>query len=176
MRILLRMAPLVALVICGCTEPVATKPPQEYDVLVAPSDAGWKIGSQNSSPGLEVTEWVRQSDDINNWHELITIEDYGGTPKPPKDVYEALKGIVEKKCPGATTSHVLAEDDRTLTYEQHIKPCMGFPEQYEIARIIDGKYSSFRIRRTAKVTDLPPDQQAEWVTWAAAFSVTTKSR
>ncbi|HHT9111624.1 MAG TPA: hypothetical protein ACFYDZ_10780, partial [Candidatus Brocadiaceae bacterium] len=73
------------------------------------------------------------------------------------------KAIREKDCPGATVWNVIEKDENSILYEWQSKPCLGWPDQYEIAKIIYGKYNRFQLRYTTKVYQLPPDKRDEWI-------------
>jgi hypothetical protein len=92
---------------------------------------------------------------VQNWSELITIQNFANIKGSPHAFFEGLKVLREKKCPGTTTWNVIDKDERSILYEWKAKPCAGFPEQHEISRIIDGKWNRFRIAYTAKVSEIP---------------------
>lgn len=130
-------------------------------------DPGWKVGYEAEIPNQHaLTEFIREGDDINNWRELITIQSFNrkswGGPSP-EDSLNGLKAIREKECPGVTEWKVIEKDENSILYEWQAKPCRGWPDQHEIAKIIYGKYNRFVIRYTAKVYQLPPDTRTKWI-------------
>lgn len=125
-----------------------------------------KLGHQADGPGgYSIYEFTREEDDINNWQELVTIQNFsktwGGTS--PEDVVNSLKATREKECPGQTKWNIINKDENSILYEWQAKPCLGWPDQHEIAKIIDGQYNRFRLAYTAKTHQLPPDRWNEWI-------------
>lgn len=126
----------------------------------------WKIGFSVEQPNdYSILEFIREGDDIENWHELLTIHNFVLKPNlgSPEEMFNNLKKIHEKDCPGATTWNVIHKDEKSILYEWQAKPCLGFPDQHEIARIIDGKYNRFLFRYTAKVYQLESNLRRKWI-------------
>ncbi len=114
---------------------------------------------------LALTELIRKGDDINNWKELVTImnlEPAEGKPAPES----ALKGMIEtreKECPHVTKWNVIAKNETSILYEWHARPCLGWPDQHEIAKIFFGKYNNFILKFTMKKYDMPDELRQEWI-------------
>lgn len=124
----------------------------------------WKVGNIASTRVYTIKEFIRDGDDINNWKELVTIQKFWETSKPsPEHVLNDLKRLKEKECPGATEWTVIDKNENSILYEWQEKPCLGWPDQHEIARILVGKYSQHFLRYTAKVHELAPETRAEWI-------------
>jgi len=126
----------------------------------------WKIGSSGEQPNAySITEFIREGNVIENWHELLTIHKFVLTANfgPPEDMFNSLKNLREKECPGSTIWNVIQKDEKSILYEWQAKPCLGWPEQHEIARIIDGKYNRFLIRYAAKVYQLESNLRTKWI-------------
>jgi hypothetical protein len=124
----------------------------------------WKVGNIASTRVYTIKEFIRDGDDINNWKELVTIQKFWETSKPsPEDVLNDLKRLREKECRGATEWTVIDKNENSILYEWQEKPCLGWPDQHEIARIIVGKYGRYLLRYTAKVRELAPETRAEWI-------------
>jgi hypothetical protein len=142
-------------------------PPQTsqkvYERLQLEFETGWKVGSEAGPPSYpgSLTEFIHEGDDINNWKQLLTIENFthssGGSS--PEDALNRLKSIQERECPGVTNWNVVAKDANSILYEWRAKPCLGWPDQDEVARIIDGKYNQFIIRYTVKEYQMPPEER-----------------
>src|SRR5262249_28800514 len=122
-----------------------------------------------------IAEFIREGDDIKNWKELVTLQNYvppWGGPSP-EDALNGLKAVREKNCPGVTTWNVIARDETSILYEWQAKPCLGWPDQHEIARIIYGKYNRFLLRYTVKVDEMPPEERTKWIGILLQAKITT---
>ncbi len=126
----------------------------------------WKIANHAEQHGYVIIEYVRQGDDIHHWKELFTYQNFGlrGKHAPtPQTELDALKALKEKECPGATEWNVIEQDESSVLYEWQEKPCLGWPDQHEIARIIFGKHNLFILHYAAKVQQLDPDTRKNWI-------------
>ena len=139
-------------------------------------DSHWKQANGAAKRGYVIIEWVREGDDINNWKELFTYQNFGLRGKrTPEDFLNELKTLREKECPGVTEWNVIEHDENSILYEWQAKPCMSWPDQHEVARIIFGKHNLFLLRYTAKVKELAPDTRTQWINTFKAATVETKS-
>ena len=139
-------------------------------------ELGWKKANQAEKRGYVIIEWVREGDDINNWKELFTYQNFGLHGKrTPEDFLNELKTLREKECPGVTEWNVIEHDENSILYEWQAKPCMSWPDQHEVARIIFGKHNLFLLRYTAKVKELAPETRTQWINTFKAATVETKS-
>jgi hypothetical protein len=126
----------------------------------------WKMANHAERFGYVITEYVHSGDDINHWKELFTYQNFGLGHKrapTPKDELEALKAVKEKECPGATEWNLIEQNENSILYEWQEKPCLGWPDQHEIARIIFGKHNLFILHYAAKVQQLDPDTRTNWI-------------
>jgi hypothetical protein len=112
-----------------------------------------------------ILEFIPAGDDINNWEELLTIQNFPplfGGPTP-SDALDNLKAVRENGCPGVTTWNIIAKDKNSILYEWQAKPCRGWPDQHEIARIVYGKQNSFIFHYVLKTYQMPNRQRTEWI-------------
>jgi len=139
-------------------------------------DTSWKQANQAEKRGYLIIEWVREGDDINNWKELFTYQNFGLRGKrTPEDFLNQWKTLREKECPGVTEWNVIEHDESSILYEWQARPCMSWPDQHEVARIIFGKHNLFLLRYTAKVKELAPDTRTHWINLLKAATVGAKS-
>ncbi|SFP39912.1 hypothetical protein SAMN05216419_100234 [Nitrosomonas cryotolerans] len=148
----------------GC----ATLKTEEHEYLYFEFEPGWKAGHNTEIANqYSFTEFIREGDDINNWRELVTIQNFnrkswqGGDS--PEDSLNGLKAIREKQCPGVTKWNVIEKNENSILYEWQARPCLSWPSQHEIAKIIYGKYNRFIVHYVAKVYELSPDTRAKWI-------------
>lgn len=160
MNVVVRLVIILALFLSGCA---AVQTVNEHITFEEP---GWKIGHHAEVPGqYTITEFINEKDDINNWKELATIQvfssSWGGDS--PEDAFNKVKALREKECPGVTTWNVIAKDETSILYEWQAKPCLGWPDQHEIAKILFGKNNRFVLHYAAKVRQLAPNIRTKWV-------------
>jgi hypothetical protein len=149
---------------------------KDRDDLALKVPTGWKVGnsSEDRRTQVGVVELIRVGDDISNWKELLTEISY---PKPhgirkPEDMLDALKARREKECPGSTVWNVIGEDENSITYEWQARPCLGQPEQLEIAKIFLGKSTFYTLQYAKKVKELSADERETWLKWLDAATLT----
>ena len=123
----------------------------------------WKTVFTAETRKLTILEFVREGDDIDRWKELVTIENRGPHKSSPEKIFNDLKALREKECPGATEWNVIEKKESSVLYEWHANPCLGWPEQVEIARIISGTHDLFVLHYAAKVHALTADARAQWI-------------
>ena len=120
----------------------------------------WVTGNSKYIEGkYSLTELVPKGETVQNWSELITIQNFASVLGTPEAHLNQLKTIREKHCPGSTTWNVIAKDEHSILYEWKAKPCAGWPDQHEISRFIDGQWNRFRIAYTAKVKEISADKR-----------------
>jgi hypothetical protein len=149
---------------------VSGAPPQtsqkEYERLGFEFEPGWKVGYEAKLPHqCSITEFIREGDEINNWKELLTIQNFPPSWGGPssEETLNMLKAIRERQCPGVTKWNIIGKDDKSVLYEWQAKPSLGWPDQHEIARIIYGKYNRFLLRYTVKVYQMSPEERTKWI-------------
>lgn len=138
---------------------------------------GWKTGNESGDrrTQMQMIELIKDGDDILNWKELLTEI---SAPKPhgvskPEDMLDQLKVQREKECPGSTVWNVIGQDQNSITYEWHAQPCLGQPEQVEIAKILLGKSTFFTVQYAKKVKELSADERDTWLKWFNDTTLTT---
>jgi len=113
--------------------------------------------------GYHVIELVRNGETVRDWTEMVAIEDNVEPPKAPPE--EAVNKWIEKwgkKCPGTIQSKIISKDETSALFEMHAEPCRGLPEEEDVGRIIQGKYSWYVLVYQKKVHELTPEIRAQW--------------
>lgn len=147
------------LCLIGCVgAPVAAAEQLQFTL-----DSDWKTASATERHGQLMIEFVHNGDDINNWKELFTYQDFAKGKQTPEEFLNKLKAAREEECPGATVWNVIEQDESSILYEWRARPCLGWPEQHEVARIILGKHKLFILHYVAKVPELAPDTRTKWI-------------
>jgi hypothetical protein len=146
----------------------------QSDDLLLRIPPGWRPGTHSDDHQLSIIQLVRDGEDVNNWKELFT---YMRGPKPhglhnPEEMLDHLKAEREKECPGSTVWNVIGKDENSITYEWHSQPCLGQPEQIEMAKILFGKHSSNVVQYDKKVKELPAEERDTWLKWFGGVTLT----
>lgn len=135
--------------------------------IALPGDFQLANQQRDAKAGLNLAEYVRKGDTLEDWDELLTVQSFalkrwgGGSPD---EVLEATRRAREQACPDITTWNVIARDAHRVVYEWHTSaPCMGQPPQREIAVIAVGKLERFRIAYTTKASAIAARDRALWV-------------
>jgi hypothetical protein len=110
-----------------------------------------------------IIEYVPKGESVQDWSELVTIQNFSKKLGSPESFLDQLKTLREKQCPGSTVWNVIAQDKDSILYEWMAKPCEGWPDQHEISRILDGKWNRFRIAYTVKVKELQEEERNIWI-------------
>jgi hypothetical protein len=107
--------------------------------------------SQEVAGRYRIDEWVRPGETVDGWTELFTVQNWvkSQTGGSPQEFMKQLEARHRKDCPEVSWSLLDQGDDEVL-YEWSHRGCNAFPEQYEIARILDGKWNRWRIAFTKK--------------------------
>ncbi len=155
-----------ALITLSITAGCATTPPKEEGLAwsLPAGETNWVTGNEREVKGkYRIYEYVREGESIQDWSELLTIQNFAGTKGSPEEILDVLKALREKQCPGATSWNVIAKDEGSILYEWKAKRCAGWPDQHEIARIVDGKWNRWRFAYTAKVPEIAKERREIWI-------------
>jgi hypothetical protein len=74
-----------------------------------------------------------------------------------------------KLCPNGFVQNVIAQGFRTETeeasiiYEWKMQNCRPHADQHEVAKIVYGKFSIFRLAYVAKTEKLAPEKREMWI-------------
>ncbi len=166
--------------LCLILSAAGATPKEKNEELNFQMEPGWKVGNSAKGPNhSSIIEYIREGDDINNWRELVTIQSFRksrGAPSSPEETLKVLKAIREKECTGSTEWNVIDKNENSILFESQAKPCLGWPEQHEIEKIVDGKNSRFILHYAAKVYQLPPDTRTKWIKKFAEATILQQSK
>ena len=131
----------------------------------------WTVGHQASDQNQRILEFVRPGEKIDNWTELLTSQVLRKAANPvPIDVMVArIHADVAKSCPNGFVQNVIAQgfpteiEEASIIYEWKVTKCPPHADQHEVAKIIYGKFSIFRLAYVAKTTNLAPEKREKWI-------------
>ena len=175
-----KLTPMVVLFLCliACIDaPPASAQKENIEFRIS---TDWQLANHFETHDAALMEYVRKGDDIKNWKELVTFQNFArrgnlasrGPMPSPGDYLDALKALREKECPGATVWNTIEQDENSIVYEWQVKTCLNQPEQHEMAKIVYGRYNIFILHYAAKVYELTPDTRSQWITTFSNFNVT----
>jgi hypothetical protein len=174
-----KLTPMVISFLCliACIEAPPARAQRENIEFGLSTD--WQLASNSETHDATIMEFVRKGDDINNWKELVTFQNFArkgalaprGAMPSPGDFLNTQKALREKECPGLTQWNTIAQDENSIVYEWQAKPCAGWPEQHEMAKIVYGHYNIFILHYAAKVHELTPDTRAKWIKTFSTFNI-----
>lgn len=149
------------------TETSGKQSKEQQEVLMVTLNSPPKDVHHYEDPelGYYITEYLIEGDNIENWERLFTIQNFALRPElgSPREFYDTLVEFREEECPGTTSWNIIQQNEHSILYEWQSTACLGWPEQHEISRIIDGNFNRFRVAYTAKVDVLSPEERQEWL-------------
>jgi hypothetical protein len=102
------------------------------DDLIFKLPPGWIQGNvtEDRRAQSQIMQLIRPGDDIHNGKELLTELSYPrpGQIRKPEEMFDHIKALREKECPGSTVWRVIEEDKDSITYEWHLQLCADQPE------------------------------------------------
>lgn len=176
MKMSMPMVVLLLFLIACIEAPTARAQRENIQFDLSPD---WQVANNSETHDATIMEFVRKGDNINNWKELVTFQNFArkgnlaphGPMPSPEDFLDAQKALREKECPGATVWNTIEQDENSIVYEWQAKPCAGWPEQHEMAKITYGHYNIFILHYAAKVHELAPATHAKWIARFSRFNI-----
>jgi hypothetical protein len=131
----------------------------------------WSIGNATSGQDQHVTEFVRPGEKIDNWTELFTQQALRkpASPEPIAGMVARVHASDAKLCPNGFEQNVIAQglptdlEEASIIYEFKLHDCPPHADQHEVAKIIYGKFTIFRLAYVAKTKKLAPEKREKWI-------------
>lgn len=126
----------------------------------------WSIADSQGNKNVGLTEILKKDDDINNWHELVSIVflSYNNTTvgNSLNDYLQAQQTQLQQQCSNVQWKTLKNTPD-SVTYQWQIKDCgTGIKaDQVEIARIVKGQYGFNSIHYAVKTSQLSEQKKQE---------------
>ncbi len=161
---------LIVLLIPACA-PIQHKPSYQEFLMGGFEIKEWTIGNQTSDKNQRIIEFVRPNENIDNWTELLTSQIIRKSSNIESiDVLVARMHDEDRKlCPEGFEQKVVARGQKTDTeeasiiYEWKMKDCAPNADQHEVAKIIYGKFSIFRLAYVERTKKLSPEKRKKWI-------------
>jgi len=131
----------------------------------------WTVGHQASDQNQRIFEFVRPGEKIDNWTELLTFQVLrkAANPEPIDAMVGRIHGDVAKLCPNGFVQNVIAQgfpteiEEASIIYEWKVTKCPPHTDQHEVARVMYGKFSIFRLAYVAKTANLASEKREKWI-------------
>jgi hypothetical protein len=162
--------PLCVIAMAACA-PIGSAPAGDDLLMTAFDPKEWTVANQSANQRQRIMEFVPPGHQITAWTELMTIQTFV-KPTPPPDIDGLAASAFEplsKRCPGRVVWNVVRRWSRTeieqasVLYEWKVKDCPPEADQHEVARIVYGKFTIFRLAYAAKTGDLEPAKRDKWI-------------
>lgn len=152
-----------AVAVGGCAYTVFAEPePFNFE---PPAGRSWEVAYSAPVNNGTIDEFVPVGDSLDSWHELMTVlRTYRMLGQSRRDMYERLQEVREEECPGSTRWNLVEESEDRLIYEWWATPCLGFPDQYELAVLVDGTRDRVKLSYAVKAKEVDPAVREEWLT------------
>lgn len=161
---------LIALLLSACAT-IQHKPADQEFLMGGYEPKEWTVGHHASDQNQHITEFVRPNENIDNWTELLTSQVIRKSPNAePIDVFVAhINDEHRKLCPGNFKQKVIERsqkedtEEASIIYEWEMKDCAPNADQHEVAKIIYGKFSIFRLAYVERTKKLSPEKRQKWI-------------
>jgi tetratricopeptide (TPR) repeat protein len=117
----------------------------------------WEIGFRKEQPDSRITEYVLMGESVDDWSELVTINEFLGLQKElnAKEFRQAIRSNLEKICRDVEWVDINATFHDVL-YRFNARECDEQEDVYEVARIIlttDRIYTMHYASKKMLITD-----------------------
>jgi len=144
---------------------------QENLKFLPPPD--WALANTQQTRDELLMEFVPKGEKIDNWTELLTFQQLrrGRESPSPREFYESVKQVRDKRCPGLTEWAIVEEAEGALLYEWKTTGlCENQPPQSELVRLIFGRNTGYRIAFTTR-SPLTSETRTKWIEWLRGLSL-----
>ena len=161
---------LTVVLVAACV-PIQRSPSYQEFLMGGYDLKEWTLGHQTSDRNQHITEFVRPGEKIDNWTELLTLQVLRKpiNPEPIDTMVARVHANDAKLCPSGFVQNVIAlglpteTEEASILYESKFKNCSPHADQHEVARVIYGKFSIFRLAYVAKTEKLAPEKREKWI-------------
>ncbi len=133
--------------------------------LQRPGGSNWRLAHSSMVKGeYSIAEFTPIDESIEDWSKLFTQQNFTrrkGLSRTPKAMMDELRKSMQSQCPTVVWK-VLAKSSSDVLYDYQVTSCGDLPDQYEIARILYGKWNVWRLAYTEKTAQIDPETRARW--------------
>lgn len=124
----------------------------------------WKQASQSSAEGRASYEYTLPDQTPKQWTELVTVntmQGYQGEDVLGRFLVFVKKGL-ESQCAEVQWKTIKGGEESVL-YEWTAKGCASWPDQYELARVIQGDKGLYILHYASKEFPIDDPKRAHWM-------------
>lgn len=136
----------------------------------------WNIGYSDENNAERVTEFVRPSQTVENWTELVTVHTFNKAVglKSVDEMIAAHRNDLTARCPGSTLEVFQQRPDGVL-YELLVVNCEAGADEHGLGRVLDGNANRFVVQYAVRDTvTMTPKRRAEWIEELLAVRITER--
>jgi hypothetical protein len=160
-RICLAVLVLLMTGVASAQENLSLRPPSDWEVGYGPAQTRDEM----------IMEYVKKGEKIDNWTELLTVQQFRRRKASPREFFDQLKGTRERACPGVTEWRIVQEEPNAVLYEWNTTAvCDGQPVQWELARLLFGRNTGYRVAYTTRGQP-SAETRATWTDWLRSASL-----
>ena len=142
-------APLALLTILSSTYPA--KAALENENLISPMPNGFKIGYSSNQGQMMVSEFVPNSETVDNWSTMITVQVFHGLGKVPADDFAGrILSLWKPACPGGDGTKIKSDIENGYSFSLWLLTCplnpkTAKPENMWL-KVIQGRDSLYAVQ------------------------------
>jgi hypothetical protein len=122
----------------------------------------WILGSDLHEPGKTVREYILQNENIQNWTELFSIQDFTDIDMSPVEFFNLfVQGLKQAVPKNKVESRIINQSDNSLLGEWWIQD-KSLTDQHEWVRLIKNNNDMMIVRYTTKKLDQVEKMRKEW--------------
>jgi hypothetical protein len=143
------------------------------NLLVSVPD-GYKIGFQDKEPNSLINEMVPESETVNDWTEMITVQIFYNLRTAPEDFERKMASGWANACPGARIDNIASGPENGYPAGVWLlncpkNPATGKPEITWL-KVMAGNDSLYVVQKAFKFTP-SRDQVVQWMKYLRAVAV-----
>ncbi|KAF3361915.1 hypothetical protein PHSC3_001472 [Chlamydiales bacterium STE3] len=154
----------LVLALCALGNPLQAEDTNGVVFSLKSDDKMWKMGSEFHTDSQQITQYIPETQTINNWKELFTIQTMENARLDPMNVFQLLLKELSNIGSGEDIvgHRILSNDDKGLLAEwwiDHQSP----NDQHEWIRIFNAGSSTAILRYTTRNTDKLDKAAKIWI-------------
>ncbi len=155
----------------------------EENLFCLMDEREWKIGFEAQQGNEKIIELVLENDDINNWKELFTVQQFEGLPVSAAQFVAVLKEASQTNLPEHETLRFqLIQSDSAQIFEssfisdQAKDSSLLSSDEYNIGRVLKGESALYYLRYSTKDAKQFEQNKQAWINRLALAYTATQPR
>lgn len=160
---------LILILAAAPVRPALAQLTNENLLVAVPS--GYKVGFQDHKPNMQMTEMVPESESVDNWTEMVTVQVFYRLKATPDGFAKTMADGWLKDCPGSTASLIASGPENGYPAAVWLlncskNPATGKPEITWV-KTIQGNDSFYVVQKAFKFMP-SKDQIGQWMKYLRA--------